>query len=151
MFRIDKIFENYQTELIKAEGEIKDSEVKDWAESLHSIMNGSPKQIILDFCDATFVSSKAVEILIHQMAQSVGFRVPQLYGNYDRAPFDPVQSPVMIWVLEKPDAQCLRVRATSKQKLWTRMARMKRILTDFYFFRWVFLSVGDKKEFGILF
>ncbi len=35
------------------------------------------------------------------MAQSVGFRVAQLYGSYDRAPFDPVQSPVMIWELEK--------------------------------------------------
>jgi SAM-dependent methyltransferase len=36
-----------------------------------------------------------------QMAQSVGFRVAQLYGNYDRTPFDPAQSPVMIWGLEK--------------------------------------------------
>jgi hypothetical protein len=36
-----------------------------------------------------------------RMAQSVGFRVTQLYGNYERAPFDPLQSPVMIWVLEK--------------------------------------------------
>ncbi|MGH7456615.1 MAG: hypothetical protein ACRENG_35025, partial [bacterium] len=71
MFRIDKIFENYQTELLKVEGEIKDSELKDWAESLQSMMNGSPKQIILDFCDATFVSSKAVEILIHQMTQNI--------------------------------------------------------------------------------
>lgn len=36
-----------------------------------------------------------------QMAQSQGFRIAQLYGNYGRAPFDPAQSPVMIWVLEK--------------------------------------------------
>jgi len=36
-----------------------------------------------------------------QMAQSAGFRVAQLYGNYDRAPLDPAQSPVMIWSLEK--------------------------------------------------
>lgn len=36
-----------------------------------------------------------------QMVQSVGFRVSQLYGNYDRTLFDPVQSPVMIWRLEK--------------------------------------------------
>jgi hypothetical protein len=39
-----------------------------------------------------------------QMAQSVGFRAVQLYGNYDRAPFNPAQSPVMIWVLEKHHA-----------------------------------------------
>ncbi|MGH7597513.1 MAG: hypothetical protein ACREOI_14255 [bacterium] len=71
MFRIDKVFENYQTEIIKVEGEIKDGDTKDWAESLQSIMNGSPRQIILDFCDATFVSSKAVEILIHQMTQNI--------------------------------------------------------------------------------
>jgi SAM-dependent methyltransferase len=36
-----------------------------------------------------------------QMAQGAGFRVVHLYGNYDRAPFDPAQSPVMIWGLEK--------------------------------------------------
>jgi anti-anti-sigma regulatory factor len=71
MFRINKIFENYQTEIIKVEGEIKDSDAKDWAASLQSIMNESPRQIILDFCDATFVSSKAVEILIRQMTQNI--------------------------------------------------------------------------------
>lgn len=71
MFRIDKVFENDQTELIKVEGEIKDGDAKDWAESLQSIMNDSPRQIVLDFCDATFVSSKAVEILIHQMTPNI--------------------------------------------------------------------------------
>ena len=35
------------------------------------------------------------------MARSVGFRVAQLYGNYDRTPFEPATSPFMIWVLEK--------------------------------------------------
>jgi anti-anti-sigma regulatory factor len=71
MFRIDKVFENYQTELIKVEGEIKDSDAKDWAESLQSIINGSPKQIILDFCDAIFISSKAVEILIQRLGTNI--------------------------------------------------------------------------------
>ena len=71
MFRIDKIFENYQTELIKVEGEIKDSDVKDWAESLQSMINGSPKQIIFDFCDATHLSAKSVEALIQQMADNI--------------------------------------------------------------------------------
>lgn len=36
-----------------------------------------------------------------QQAQGAGFRIVQLYGSYDRALFDPVQSPVMIWKLEK--------------------------------------------------
>ena len=36
-----------------------------------------------------------------QMAGSAGFRVAALHGSYDRAPFDPVRSPVMIWELEK--------------------------------------------------
>ncbi|MGH7598975.1 MAG: hypothetical protein ACREOI_21685 [bacterium] len=44
-----------------------------------------------------FVEKDAFE----QMAHSAGFRVAQLYGNYDRAPFDTAQSPVMIWRLEK--------------------------------------------------
>ncbi len=40
------------------------------------------------------------------MARGVGFCVLELYGNYDRSLFDTVQSPVMIWVLEKGVAQC---------------------------------------------
>lgn len=36
------------------------------------------------------------------MANEAGFRVNALYGNYERAPFDADNSPVMVWVLEKP-------------------------------------------------
>jgi SAM-dependent methyltransferase len=36
-----------------------------------------------------------------RMAQSAGFRVADLYGGYNRAPFDADRSPVMIWMLEK--------------------------------------------------
>jgi SAM-dependent methyltransferase len=35
------------------------------------------------------------------MARGAGFRVRELWGSYDRAPFDPSASPFMIWVLEK--------------------------------------------------
>lgn len=35
------------------------------------------------------------------MARDAGFRVAQLYGDYDRGSFDSESSPVMIWVLEK--------------------------------------------------
>lgn len=45
----------------------------------------------------TFVEKDAFE----QMARDAGFRIAHLYGSYDRAPFDPVRSPVMIWALEK--------------------------------------------------
>jgi SAM-dependent methyltransferase len=39
-----------------------------------------------------------------RLAAGAGFRVAQLYGNYERAAFDATTSPVMIWVLEKPAA-----------------------------------------------
>jgi hypothetical protein len=39
------------------------------------------------------------------MARKAGFRVVELYGGYDRSPFDRIRSPVMIWILQKPDAQ----------------------------------------------
>lgn len=38
------------------------------------------------------------------MAQESGFRILNLYGNYDRSPFDDHQSPVMIWILGKSDS-----------------------------------------------
>lgn len=37
------------------------------------------------------------------MSSKAGFSVRALFGNYDRSPFDSVASPVMIWVLQKPD------------------------------------------------
>lgn len=46
-----------------------------------------------------FVEKDAFE----QMARDAGFSIVQLYGSYDRAPFDPVRSPVMIWALEKAE------------------------------------------------
>jgi SAM-dependent methyltransferase len=39
------------------------------------------------------------------MARDAGFQVLALYGNYDRSPFDAARSPVMIWVLQRGDAQ----------------------------------------------
>lgn len=39
------------------------------------------------------------------MASEAGFRVVNLYGGYDRSPFDADRSPVMIWVLEKGETQ----------------------------------------------
>ncbi len=47
-----------------------------------------------------FVEKDAFE----RMAREAGFRVTQLYGSYDRAPFDPIRSPVMIWCLVKESA-----------------------------------------------
>jgi len=38
------------------------------------------------------------------MAQDAGFRIVELYGSYDRSPFDADRSPVMIWVLQKQNA-----------------------------------------------
>ena len=38
------------------------------------------------------------------MACDAGFTVVDLYGDYDRSPFDADWSPVMIWVLQKPGA-----------------------------------------------
>nr|MBS0020656.1 hypothetical protein [Gammaproteobacteria bacterium] len=35
------------------------------------------------------------------MARDAGWHVLELYGNYDRSPFDAHRSPVMIWVLRK--------------------------------------------------
>jgi SAM-dependent methyltransferase len=44
-----------------------------------------------------------------RMASGVGFRAVQLYGDYGRAAFDPANSPVMIWVLEKAANQTLHL------------------------------------------
>jgi SAM-dependent methyltransferase len=35
-------------------------------------------------------------------AVAAGFRVVELFGGYDRSPFDPATSPSMIWILDRP-------------------------------------------------
>lgn len=45
-----------------------------------------------------FIEREAFE----SMAVRAGFRVSQLYGDYQRAAFEPGTSPAMIWVLDKP-------------------------------------------------
>ena len=39
------------------------------------------------------------------MARDAGFQVLDLYGSYDRSPFEADRSPVMIWMLQKTNAQ----------------------------------------------
>jgi SAM-dependent methyltransferase len=36
-----------------------------------------------------------------KLALTAGFKVVELYGNYDRSPFDEAKSPFMIWVLQR--------------------------------------------------
>ena len=54
------------------------------------------------------------KVQFESMARDAGFRVLDLYGDYDRSPFDAHRSPVMIWILEKGDAQ-LPVAADAPQ------------------------------------
>ena len=46
-----------------------------------------------------FIEKEAFET----MAKRNGFRLSALYGDYDRSPFEPTKSPVMIWMLEKQE------------------------------------------------
>jgi SAM-dependent methyltransferase len=40
-----------------------------------------------------------------KLARTAGFKVVQLYGDYERSPFDEAKSPFMIWVLEKVNVE----------------------------------------------
>ena len=48
----------------------------------------------------TLVEKDAFE----QMARDAGFHVVQIHGSYDRSPFEPARSPVMIWTLQRGSA-----------------------------------------------
>ena len=37
-----------------------------------------------------------------EMATATGYEIEELFGDYDRSPFSPADSPHMIWVLRKP-------------------------------------------------
>ncbi len=42
-----------------------------------------------------------------KLAHAAGFKVVQLYGDYERSPFDEAKSPFMIWVLERANAESI--------------------------------------------
>ncbi len=54
-----------------------------------------------------FVERDAFE----RMARDAGFSVVQLYGSYNRAPFDPVRSSVMIWELSREPGSRTRLES----------------------------------------
>jgi SAM-dependent methyltransferase len=68
-----------------------------------------------DVCDSqgTVVGKQQLSVsfyLFHRnqfekLVPTAGFKVVQLYGNYDRSAFDEEKSPFMIWVLEKANVE----------------------------------------------
>jgi anti-anti-sigma regulatory factor len=71
MFLIKKVYENDLTALLKIEGEITEFALEDWAEALASLLRQTKKHVILDCCDANFVSLKVAERLIQQMTDKI--------------------------------------------------------------------------------
>ena len=71
MFRIHKTFENATLLLLKIEGEVTDRHLSDWSEALEVIASKSKKQIILDFCNVSYISRNAVGSLLGQISEKI--------------------------------------------------------------------------------
>lgn len=71
MFRIKKVFENDLTTILKIEGEILDENLQDWIDEIKRSIKLAQKQIILEICHVTFLSPKAVEVLIKLLTKDI--------------------------------------------------------------------------------
>jgi anti-anti-sigma regulatory factor len=71
MFRIKKIFENDLTYILKIEGEITEENLSVWTDEIRNLINSSNHQVILEICEVTYMSPKAVENLIEQLTDDI--------------------------------------------------------------------------------
>jgi len=71
MFRITKIYENNLTSIIKIEGEISDENVLDWKNEISRLTDLPEREIILEICYVTFMSPKAVKVLIKLLTRKI--------------------------------------------------------------------------------
>lgn len=71
MFQIRKAFENATIVLLSIEGEITDRYLDDWSEALATINVKAKKQIILDFCEVSYISRNAVGTLLGQITEKM--------------------------------------------------------------------------------
>ncbi len=71
MFRITKIFENDLIFIYKSEGKITEENLGDWTDEIRLLIKQSDRQIILEMCQFTFVSPKAVRSLIELITKDV--------------------------------------------------------------------------------
>ncbi len=63
MFRMRKIFKNDLTLVIKIAGKITDENMQDWTNELRRLSKHSGRRIILDICEVTSISPRAVQVL----------------------------------------------------------------------------------------
>ncbi len=71
MFRIQKLFENEQTVIVKAEGEITEAELNDWKKEIAAVASSADQQVILELWSISFMSPKAVEALMQCLSENV--------------------------------------------------------------------------------
>ena len=71
MFRITKIFKNKLIFIYKIEGMITEDNLGDWTNEIRPLIKQSDRQIILETCQVTFVSPKAVKFLIDLITKDV--------------------------------------------------------------------------------
>ncbi len=71
MFRIKKIYENNLTSIIKIEGEISDENVLDWKNEISRLIELPEREIIFEICYVTFMSPKAVKVLIKLLTEKI--------------------------------------------------------------------------------
>lgn len=68
MFRIKTIFENPLTVILKIEGAISDESLQDWAAAIKRALRTPGKQTILEICQVSYISPKAVETLAREVS-----------------------------------------------------------------------------------
>ncbi len=71
MFRIKTIYENNLTYIIKIEGEISEENLPDLQNEISRLIELPEREIIFEICYVTFMSPKAVKVLIKLLTKKI--------------------------------------------------------------------------------
>ncbi|MFQ5865502.1 MAG: hypothetical protein ACE5IW_09770 [bacterium] len=71
MFRINKIFENDLTVILKIEGELSDKNLQDWSDEINRLIKLFEQKIIVELCKVTSMCPKAVQVLIDLITENI--------------------------------------------------------------------------------
>jgi hypothetical protein len=73
MFRLNRVFDNGSTVLIKITGEIQEADLEEWIHFLRRLSDWSGCEIILDFCAVAPMTAAAIAALASEPGSNVYF------------------------------------------------------------------------------
>ena len=71
MYRIHRVLDSSSAVLIKIAGEVVDADLIEWTGFLDLLASWGNREIVLDFCEVTRISPRALTVLVERLGQNL--------------------------------------------------------------------------------